>query len=39
MNLVNWSYDQNLILMEVLEKGSGLRYIRGNFHRAYYEDT
>lgn len=38
VNLVTCSSDHNHILIEVLEKGSGLRYIRRTFNRAYYED-
>ncbi|KAH9715856.1 putative reverse transcriptase/RNA-dependent DNA polymerase [Citrus sinensis] len=38
MNLVTWSSDHNPILMEVLEKGSGLRYSRRTFRRVHYED-
>ena len=38
MNLVTWSFDHNSILMEVLERGSGLRYSRRTFCRVHYED-
>ncbi|KAH9769616.1 reverse transcriptase domain-containing protein [Citrus sinensis] len=38
MNLVTWSSDHNPILMEVLEKGSGLRYSRRTFRRVHHED-
>ncbi|KAH9735375.1 reverse transcriptase domain-containing protein [Citrus sinensis] len=38
MNLVTWSSDHNPILMEVLEKRSGLRYSRRTFRKVHYED-
>ena len=37
-NLVTWSSDHHPILMEVVEKGKGLRCIRRAFHRVNYED-
>ena len=38
MNLVTWSSNHNPILMEMLERESGLRYSRRTFCKVYYED-
>lgn len=38
LNLVTWSSDHHPILMEVLEKGKGMRYIQRTFQRIHYED-
>lgn len=38
LNLVDWSSDHHSILMDVVEKGKRIRYVRKTFQRTHYED-
>lgn len=38
VHLESWTSDHSPIFMEVVDRGSELRYTRGSFKRSYYED-
>lgn len=38
MNLISWSSDHNLIVMDVVEREEGRRYIKRIFPKVHYED-